>query len=82
MHDAPLLGHAIEVHENTDAISGLLAWCRRLGLRGGDGSEPLREMTGGVGVVASLADVGDIGRLLPGGSSDDEPQGSPTKPVR
>jgi len=46
LHDAPLLGHAIEVHENTDAINGLFALFSA-GAEGWDGSEPLREMTEG-----------------------------------
>jgi len=43
LHDAPLLGHAIEVHENTDAINGLFALFAA-GAEGWDESEPLREM--------------------------------------
>ena len=46
LHDAPLLGHAIEVHENTDAINGLFALFAA-GAEGWDGSEPLREMPEG-----------------------------------
>ena len=43
MHDAPLLGHAIEVHENTDAINDLFALFAA-GAEGWDGRNPLREM--------------------------------------
>jgi len=43
LHDAPLLGHAIEVHENTDAINDLFAMFAA-GAEGWDGSEPLRQM--------------------------------------
>jgi methylmalonyl-CoA/ethylmalonyl-CoA epimerase len=46
MHDAPLLGHAIELHENTDAIHALFALFAA-GAEGWDGSEPLRPMPGG-----------------------------------
>jgi catechol 2,3-dioxygenase-like lactoylglutathione lyase family enzyme len=46
LHDAPLLGHAIEVHENTDAINGLFALFAA-GAEGWDGGEPLREMPEG-----------------------------------
>ncbi len=45
LHDAPLLGHAIEVHENSDAINGLFAVIAA-GAEGWDGSEPLRPMPG------------------------------------
>jgi catechol 2,3-dioxygenase-like lactoylglutathione lyase family enzyme len=45
MHDAPLLGHAIEVHENTDAIHELFALIAAAAERW-DGSEPLRSMPG------------------------------------
>ena len=44
LHDAPLLGHAIEV--NNDAINGLFALFAA-GAEGWDGSEPLREMPEG-----------------------------------
>lgn len=46
LHDAPLLGHAIEVHENTDVINGLFALIAA-GAEGWDGSEPLRELPAG-----------------------------------
>ena len=46
LHDAPLLGHAIEVHENTDEIKGLFALFAAHA-EGWDGSEPLREMPEG-----------------------------------
>jgi hypothetical protein len=46
LHDAPLLGHAIEVHENTDAINELFALFAARA-EGWDGSEPLREMPEG-----------------------------------
>jgi hypothetical protein len=42
MHDAPLLGHATEVPENTDAINGLFALIAA-GADGWHGSAPLRE---------------------------------------
>jgi hypothetical protein len=45
MHEAPLLGHAIEVHENTDAIRELFALLADAG-DGWDGGEPLRSMPG------------------------------------
>jgi hypothetical protein len=53
LHDAPLLGHAIEVHENTDAINGLFALFAA-GAAGWDGSEPLREMPEGVRVLLCM----------------------------
>ena len=43
VHDAPLLGHAIEVLENSDPINGLFALIAA-GAEGWDGSEPLRAM--------------------------------------
>ncbi len=46
LHDAPLLGHAIEVHENSDAINGLFALIAA-GADGWDGSEPLRALPEG-----------------------------------
>ena len=46
LHDAPLLGHAIEVHENTDAIHDLFALFAA-GAEGWDGSNPLRQMPAG-----------------------------------
>jgi catechol 2,3-dioxygenase-like lactoylglutathione lyase family enzyme len=46
LHDAPLLGHAIEVHENIDAINGLFALIAAAA-EGWDGSEPLRAMPQG-----------------------------------
>ena len=46
VHDAPLLGHAIEVHENTDVINGLFALIAA-GPEGWDGSEPLRALPAG-----------------------------------
>jgi catechol 2,3-dioxygenase-like lactoylglutathione lyase family enzyme len=46
LHDAPSLGHAIEVHENTDAINGLFALIAA-GAEGWDGSEPLRALPEG-----------------------------------
>jgi catechol 2,3-dioxygenase-like lactoylglutathione lyase family enzyme len=46
LHDAPLLGHAIEVHENTDAINGLFALIAA-GAEGWDGGERLRPLPDG-----------------------------------
>lgn len=46
LHDAPLLGHAIEVHENTDAINGLFAMFASAA-DGWEGSEPLRGLPEG-----------------------------------
>jgi len=46
VHDAPLLGHAIEVLENTDEINGLFGLFAA-GAEGWDGSEALRGMPEG-----------------------------------
>ena len=47
VHDAPLLGHAIEVLPNSDEVNGLFAHFAAAA-DGWDGSEPLRQMpTGG-----------------------------------
>ena len=46
LHDAPVLGHAIEVHANTDAINRLFAMFASAA-QGWDGSEPLRGMPEG-----------------------------------
>ena len=46
VHDAPLLGHALEVLENTDEVSGLFGIFAAAD-EGWDGSEPLREMPEG-----------------------------------
>jgi hypothetical protein len=46
LHDSPLFGHAIEVHENTDAINELFALFAA-GADGWDGSKPLRPMPAG-----------------------------------
>src|SRR3954452_9647307 len=45
MHDAPLLGHAIEVHETADAIHELSALIAAAAERW-DATEPLRSMPG------------------------------------
>ena len=45
MHDAPLLGHAIEVHQNTEVIHELFALFAAAA-KGWDGSDPLRPMPG------------------------------------
>jgi hypothetical protein len=41
-HEAPLLGHAIEVHPNTDVMKGMFAVIAA-DAEGWDGSDPLRE---------------------------------------
>jgi catechol 2,3-dioxygenase-like lactoylglutathione lyase family enzyme len=46
VHDAPLLGHAIEVLENSDEVSGLFGMLAAAA-EGWDGSEALREMPEG-----------------------------------
>jgi len=46
LHDAPLLGHAIEVHEDSEAIRGLFG-VFAAGAEGWDGSDPLRPLPGG-----------------------------------
>jgi hypothetical protein len=46
VHDAPLLGHAVEVLERSDPVDGLFAFIAA-GADGWDGSEPLRAMPEG-----------------------------------
>jgi hypothetical protein len=46
VHDAPLLGHAVEVLENGDEVNGLFGLIAGAA-DGWDGSEPLREIPEG-----------------------------------